>query len=156
MTYYPDLTRYEYFARDEPSDTAALNIGWLDETQPYVIGHTPQEFKDRLFEFCLDKYTVHIARGFHACQFCKLSYDQWFEEHEFKYGENAHWMSIGDGEIRVLGKSAIYAAPTLIYHYVVEHQYQPPKEFIEAVLTGPAPGSNMHITLLEKLGVGRY
>ena len=65
-------------------------------------------------------------------------------------------MSIGDGEIRVLGKSAIYSAPTLLYHYVVEHHFKPPEEFIEAILTGPAPGSDIHMALLKKLGVGRY
>ncbi len=155
MTFYRDLTPYVYFAHREPSDLVSLNIGWLDAAQCYARGDTSQEFKDRLFEFCLDKYVVHILRGFHACQFCGLSYEQWFEEHEFKYGENAQWMSIGDGEIRVLGKSAIYSAPTLIYHYVSEHQYKPPTEFIEAVLTGSAPGSDTHKTLLRKLGVGR-
>ncbi len=42
-------------------------------------------------------------------------------------------------------------APTLIYHYVVDHQYCPPEEFIEAVLTGPVPGSPQHISLLRTL-----
>ncbi|MCX7805518.1 MAG: hypothetical protein N3A38_10060 [Planctomycetota bacterium] len=39
-------------------------------------------------------------------------------------------------EIRVLGRDGkIYAAPTLIYHYVVAHKYRPPQEFIDAVMT---------------------
>ena len=29
----------------------------------------------------------------------------------------------------------IYAAPNLIYHYVKEHRYLPPMEFINAVLS---------------------
>jgi len=70
---------------------------------------------------------------YHACEFCNLSHEQWVKD---RYGDKAHWASIGDGEIRVLGKSAIYAAPALIYHYVVEHQYKPPDEFIEAILVG--------------------
>jgi hypothetical protein len=156
MTFYQDLTPYVYFKRREPPDLLSLNIGWLDVTQPYVQGDTSQVFRDRLFEFCLDKYVVHIARGFQECQFCGLSSEPWFEENEFKYGENAHWMSIGDGEIRVLGSSAIYSAPALIYHYVVEHHYKPPQEFIEAVLTGPTPGSDAHMALLKQLGLGRY
>ena len=28
----------------------------------------------------------------------------------------------------------VYAAPTLIWHYVTEHGYRPPDEFIDAVL----------------------
>ncbi len=37
-------------------------------------------------------------------------------------------------EVRVLGQNdKIYVAPALIYHYVKEHHYQPPEEFILAV-----------------------
>jgi hypothetical protein len=32
-----------------------------------------------------------------------------------------------------------YAAPTLVYHYVVRHHYSPPEEFVRAVLTAPLP-----------------
>jgi hypothetical protein len=28
---------------------------------------------------------------------------------------------LGNGEIRVIGTCSVYAAPTLIYHYVVAH-----------------------------------
>ena len=40
----------------------------------------------------------------------------------------------GSAEIRVRGANRVYAAPELVYHYVVAHQYKPPREFIEAVL----------------------
>lgn len=44
-------------------------------------------------------------------------------------------MWLGSAEIRVKAKDGrIYAAPNLIYHYVAEHDYDPPKEFIEALL----------------------
>ena len=43
--------------------------------------------------------------------------------------------SLGSAEIRVKGKDGkVYAAPTLIYHYVAAHDYDPPKEFVEALL----------------------
>jgi hypothetical protein len=36
--------------------------------------------------------------------------------------------------VRAIGADATaYAAPTLIHHYVVEHGYQPPEEFIAAI-----------------------
>jgi hypothetical protein len=135
MTYFKDLTPYEYFARHETLTPKPLNIGWLSIEAPFETGFSSQEFKDKLLKFCLDEYIVLIARGFHACEFCGLSWEQWHNEQKDKY-KNAHWASIGDGEIRVLGKSAIYAAPALIYHYVVEHKYKPPAEFIEAILVG--------------------
>jgi len=49
---------------------------------------------------------------------------------------------LGFAEIRVLsedGKTS-YAAPNIIYHYILEHEYKPPTKFIEAVLKGPKPG----------------
>jgi hypothetical protein len=50
-------------------------------------------------------------------------------------GELVH---AGNAEIHVRGADAtVYAAPTLIAHYIVEHHYLPPKPFIEAALHGP-------------------
>jgi hypothetical protein len=46
---------------------------------------------------------------------------------------------IGSDEIWVPGENGrIYAAPSLIVHYVEEHNYLPPPPFIEAVLR-PVP-----------------
>ena len=145
MTYFQDLTPYVYY-KPEPN---TLNIGWLSGDQRYLKGKPTREFKDKLFAHCLDLYVIHIARGFHQCEFCKVSVDEWMKP---RYGDKAHWLSLGDGEIRVIGKSVIYAAPTLIYHYVVEHRYKPPEEFIQAVLTGPDPGSEQHTKLLKRFG----
>jgi hypothetical protein len=46
----------------------------------------------------------------------------------------------GNGEIHVRGPSgAVYCAPALILHYVAEHQYQPPQEFVAAVIFQRGP-----------------
>ena len=96
----------------------------------------------------LGREYVLIMRGFHNCEFCALSWNEWGKQHP-NYGENAGLMGIGNGEIRVIGNSMLYAAPALIYHYVIEHNYQPPQEFIDAILTGPQSGSIEHKTLLN-------
>ena len=42
---------------------------------------------------------------------------------------------LGSAEMTVKGKDGkIYAAPNLIYHYMAAHDYDPPKEFVEALL----------------------
>lgn len=42
---------------------------------------------------------------------------------------------LGNGEVEVKGAAGSgYRAPTLLYHYVTEHGYLPPQEFIDAVL----------------------
>jgi hypothetical protein len=126
--YYADLTSYEYLPDcNEPN---ALNVGWLDNTHPYLQGETSREFHDRLFQFCLSH--VNLTRGWHMCNFCG------FFGPVMRRGQEAQ---LGSAEIRVVYGDEVYAAPDLIYHYVVEHRYRPPEEFIQAVLEGPLPGS---------------
>ena len=144
MTYYPDLSPYQYL---EGADSQSLNIGWLDGSMPYPTGTTSDEFRERLLEYCFSDNTVQLTRGFHVCNLdnctCSLPPPP---EHR---GERVAYF--GGSEIRVIGKSAIYAAPTLVYHYVVAHSYKPPDEFIEAVLAGPSPSSNEHQALRRKM-----
>ena len=45
----------------------------------------------------------------------------------------------------------IYAAPTLIYHYVEVHEYKPPDEFIRALSEGRGPLSREYFSRLEEL-----
>jgi hypothetical protein len=51
------------------------------------------------------------------------------------------------------GHGHIYAAPTLIYHYVEAHHYKPPDEFLQALREGPRPPSQEYFAELAKLGV---
>jgi hypothetical protein len=47
------------------------------------------------------------------------------------------WVTVGDAEIRVGAEDGTWlVAPTLVLHYVTDHAYAPPPEFIEAVATG--------------------
>lgn len=93
MTYYKDLTPYEYFARHEPPVLrgermlTTLNVGWLSGNKSYSKGETSQEFKDTLFQLCLDEYIVNIARGFHVCELCRdISYEQSLGRIQCKFG----------------------------------------------------------------------
>jgi hypothetical protein len=147
MTYFRDLTPYTYTQGDE-----TINVGWLSAGEELIIGETSPEFQNKLFQFCKDENIVKVMRGFQECEFCRLSWTEWGKSHPM-YGDDAKWMSIGNGEIRVIGNNVIYAAPALIYHYVAEHHYQPPQEFINAVLFGPQPGSPEQLALLEKYGL---
>ena len=51
---------------------------------------------------------------------------------------NCSWMRWAEqrwsnGEIRVVKEGLTFAAPVLIVHYIEEHGYLPPAQFIEAV-----------------------
>jgi hypothetical protein len=61
---------------------------------------------------------------------------------------------LGSAEIRVFSESgAIYAAPDLIYHYMVVHRYKPPDQFISALRVGPHPLSKEYLDRLTAMGL---
>ncbi len=149
VAYFADLTPYEYFAEYEPLTPRPLNVGWLSSRMPFTKRTTDAEFRRKLLAFCGDQYAVLPAQGFQQCELCGLDWGDWYEQRHDQYGAGHRLASIGNGEIRVQGASAVYAAPMLIYHYVLEHDYKPPVEFIEAILAGD-PESKEQAELLGK------
>ena len=156
---YSDLTPYSYLMdegllRLEDDTTPEnllkeLNVGWLDDTHPFNIGDVSEEFVDALFDLCLNP--SNQMRGFHVCPFCSTPPSSPMRikrggqemvidvpQHMFmERGGRKAWL--GSAEIRVSGKDGIiYAAPTMVYHYVAAHNYLPPDEFIQAVLSSTA------------------
>jgi len=117
MAYYADLTKYTYIRWTGVHN--ALNVGWLDEAIPFPTGEVPQAVIDKLAVLC--SHATMITRGFHLCPFCPSD-------------ETA----AGNGEIRVVGKgSVVYAAPSLLHHYIAQHNYRPPDEFLAALDASP-------------------
>jgi hypothetical protein len=118
MSYYADLTPYNYHHYSEKE----FNIGWLQKDQDFPKGEVPEGFLDKLKKY--SEFKMFQTKGWHNCDFCE---------------ENAH----GSNEIRVVSKDIkIYACPMLIIHYIEAHKYLPPQEFIDAVMTGPEPGTD--------------
>jgi hypothetical protein len=127
MSYFPDLSPYGYSGLALPG---TVNIGWLEPPHRFPVGPTGQKFQDRLRLFVRESF-VNLTRGFHICPFCPRS--------DFV-------ANTGSAEIHVAGRSGrVFAAPSLIAHYVADHEYCPPTEFIEAVMVGHSvmldPGS---------------
>ncbi len=146
MTYFPDLTPYVYDRVNYGFALPVLNVGWLDISAPYSADVTSSEFQEKLLDFCVYEHTAQHRMGYHRCQYCDNPLRPIVVQHN-----SGKQVTLGNGEIRVIGKSAIYAAPTLIFHYVTIHNYRPPDEFIEAVLNGPRPDSEEHKAILAKL-----
>lgn len=146
MTYYPDLSVYEYGRFGEN----IFNIGWLDKTYNFPTGKTNELFIERLFEFCEQK--VEEYRGYHLCNLCN---DENPEIFVARYKQKS--ISLGNSEIRVFAQAGkVYAAPNLIYHYVVDHDYYPPEEFIQSVMAGPFPGSEEYELLANNFDWDRH
>jgi hypothetical protein len=108
MAFFEDLTPYTYLdSENELPNT--VNIGWLDSNHPSTTGATSEEFRAKLGRLC--------QRGLHPCPFCK-----------------GRGRPASSSEMRVSGSGKVYAAPSLVHHYVVAHCYRPPDEFVAAVL----------------------
>lgn len=121
--YYKDLTKYEYTTSED-----SLNIGWLEKGHLSDKGDVPEEFVEKLWKHL--RYPVRVCRGFHVCDFCENP-ERGVPIAEFK-GKRRE---VGYYEIRVWGKAgSVYAAPSLIFHYILQHGYKPPQEFIDAVM----------------------
>jgi hypothetical protein len=109
--------------------------GWLGAGAEYSRGAVPPEFMERLIRF-----TRHwgestralgwpYACGFHTCEFCG----------EFN----------ASGNFGVPSTSVLYVCPEMIVHYIAVHEYQPPPEFVDAVLAAPLPGTAAYKRAVE-------
>jgi hypothetical protein len=75
------------------------------------------------------KDQVHLTRGWHRCSLGGCAHP----DRPVVRSGGAEQV-LGFAEVRAIGADGTaYAAPTLIHHYVVEHGYQPPEEFIAAI-----------------------
>ena len=137
--YIPDLTAYCY---EESYIRAGLvAVGWLDQDHAFPRGDAPGEVRERLWKY-LERPIVQ-TRGWHPCPWCATT-----RAIRVRQGETEHLL--GDAEIRVFSNTGeAYAAPNLVYHYIDTHQYLPPARFLNAVLTGPLPGTATYETLIQ-------
>jgi hypothetical protein len=101
-------------------------VGWLDRGRSFNSGTADPDFLLRLKRFYTRR--VRQTRGFHLCPFCN----------ERRFGVpieiDGTELLLGSAEIEVKDTGGkVYVAPDLIYHYITDHQYLPPPEFVAAV-----------------------
>jgi len=114
-----DLSPYSYMGHND----SVKSIGWLE-------GDFPKGHVDPNVIELLEKYPItNRCRGVHGCEYCR---------------ETA-----GNGEIWTVGEHGVYAAPSLLIHYIKEHNYLPPHEFIDSVLNGPRPHTDEYKTMIN-------
>jgi len=125
VAYFRDLTPYSYYhdCCAAPEDRV-LNVGWLSESVDFKKGRLDGRLLEKLLRLC--NRPVNQMRGLHACPFCgKFPIRIPFGDKE---------ILLGSAEIRVPGgKGIVFAAPTLIYHYIRDHDYMPPDDFVNAI-----------------------
>lgn len=134
--YFADLSPYEYL-EEEP---ATLDVGWLVAEHDFTRGEVADGFIERLRS--LENNPVNPTRGFHIFRFCKNESVRVSKTEKATVATQLECIdqmiksgAASSAEIRVHRKDGrFYAAPVLIRHYVEVNKYQPPQEFVEAVM----------------------
>jgi hypothetical protein len=131
MTFFPDMGHKSMVATGDH----VRAIGWLNPDHPFSKGEVPAGFLVRLKEFTArsgnsaEPLYFGGAGGFHTCEFCG----------------KAH----GIGNFGVPSGDLLFVAPELVVHYIEQHGYRPPAEFVTAVLRSPLPDSEEYQTVTE-------
>jgi hypothetical protein len=131
MTFFPDMGCESMVAAGEH----VRAVGWLHPDQAFSKGEVAAAFFARLKEFAArsadsaDALYFGAAAGFHTCEFCG----------------KAH----GTGNFGVPSGDLLFVAPEMVVHYIEQHGYSPPAEFVDAVLRSPLPDSEEYQTVTE-------
>lgn len=142
MTYVKDLTPITLFDC-YPGD----GVGWLEPEYEYPTGDVEPAFVSALAELFMDPWAPAVYTGYHYCRFCD-------GETSHSYVHNGQRILLGNSNLFLPTPTALYLAPSLILHYITEHQYAPPTVFVDAVLACPQMGSPEYVAMLELHGVG--
>jgi hypothetical protein len=127
-----DLSTNAYFAIGDN----VRAVGWLEAEYPYARGAVPPEFLARLKEHVATAYQPVYFMGVHECSLCPE-------------GKEA----VGASNVMIPTERLIYIAPELVVHYIEDHGYRPPQEFIDAVMICPdqeSPAFHARLARLEK------
>lgn len=143
--FFEDLSPYP--SSDDLSNQVKC-IGWLSKKHGYSKG----KLDDKSFQLLENFIAINVnqKRGVHGCEFCKRT------DHKINfqtiYEFRKKFVILGDSELVVFNKSGdAFVAPNLIVHYIKEHSYLPPREFIEALYECPVPTSQNYFELLVEL-----
>lgn len=124
MTYYADFSLYDLIEYEKPE---GFTIGWLEDGYDYLVDEVSEEDLANIVD--LGSLRQHRSRGWHSCTLCGE-----YTEHTATSERAGITYGLGHAEIRAVSDDGVlYVAPNLIIHYIVDHLYGPPAEFIDAV-----------------------
>jgi len=100
-----------------PKELGMKSVGWLDKDHTFETGDVDSDIIDKLES--MESSVQHM--GHHNCPFCGGGFDS-------ARSSNEIWVVSKEGKI--------YACPRMIIHYIRDHKYLPPQEFLDAVKYG--------------------
>jgi hypothetical protein len=115
-------------------------VGWLDAAHPFPTGTVEPEVVARIRAFAkawvasVKALGWPVAAGPHTCDFC--------------------------GRVRASGNFGVphgdilFVCPEMIAHYVEDHGYLPPSEFLVAVMAAEMPGTDAYASSVATFANG--
>jgi hypothetical protein len=143
MSFFPDMGTDSMVTAGEH----VRAVGWLHPDHEYTKGDVPVEFLLRLKTFIASSGASSEALyfgaffGFHTCEFC----DHVHGVSDFGVPNGVH----GSRNFGVPDGDLLFVAPEMIGHYVEQHGYCPPPEFVAALMRSPLPESEEYRILTE-------
>jgi hypothetical protein len=136
LEYHEDFSPYHYGI--DTYFAESRNIGWLSGAHDFAVGVANPSFIPKLKELIFSSgrgkgdfsIVVDRLRGSYPCPICGESPLRVMDDKgkSFLLGSAELWVPDNERE------GCYFATFGLIIHYVMEHQYQPPQEFIDSVL----------------------
>jgi hypothetical protein len=126
--YIEDLDTNAYFAHG----ANVRAVGWLESGHPFTRGSVPTDFLSALRSHVKKAHQMVLYMGFYGCSFCPEDRQR-----------------AGLRNLLIPTTKLLYAAPELILHYIEDHGYRPPDEFVAAVLSCPEQKSARFFELLQ-------
>lgn len=103
-------------------DYKIVAIGYLDSSEEFEKGEVSTNFLSKL-KLLWDEGMTLSSMGHHECTLC-----------EGGYGTGERAISSSEKVLIDTENKIKYIFPWMIFHYITEHKYLPPKKFIEFVM----------------------
>lgn len=143
MSYIDDLA--EWPLAGKTIDTLRA-VGWLERGRAFTQGEVSDRFFEALMQLLVDPWQPFANAGRHACSLCR------FVGGPAEISYEGTTVALGASNLFVPGDGVIYVAPSLVAHYVDAHEYQPPEQFMKAVLECPQMRSMQYLRAIKSIG----
>lgn len=111
-----------------PDGITLRAVGWL-ERPGFTTGTIPKDCITALVEGLRVGIFSDGTRGIHTCTLCgKTMPEIKWKGRQIRLQGHGHYL-VRQGQI-------VYMAPSLLLHYILDHGYRPPDEFLDAVWRG--------------------
>lgn len=111
-----------------PPGLTVRAIGWI-EKPGFPTGAIPDECIRALIDATPQTIFADGTRGIHHCELChEMRPSVRWQRQEIPLVCTGHYL-IQNGDI-------VYMAPALLLHYIIDHEYRPPEEFLKALVDG--------------------